>query len=624
VQFPSQTLNEVILWRLGESGREVAWYADAGRDARGEQAFRPVYYAESRRTILGLAAALRARGLAEGERVAILCGVRGEWMQCDFANLLARLVTVGIYPNDTKEQVQYILQHSGARLLFVESARHLRPIVEILNECKDLQLVVGIDDDCTDDAPLAAAAAPEGSGRQFLSLSALVDEGAAWMAAHGEPAVLDEARRAAPDDLVTIVYTSGTTGPPKGAMLTHRNLFHVSDAVLASFPFRDDDRGIVYLPLAHILQRYTVYLGLRTNSSGWMLSDVNALPAALPLVRPTILAAVPRVLEKIHARAMARIEELTGVRKAVFHWAMGVGAQVSALRRQGREPEGWLLARHRVADRLVLSKIRERLGGAVRFIVSGGAPLSRHLSEWFHAAGLLVIEGYGLTETSAPATTNTPDAFRFGTVGRAISGTEIRIAEDGEVLIRGPGVFTGYWHDEGATRAAFTDDGFFRSGDIGELDDAGYLRITDRKKELIITAAGKNIAPSGIENLLKEHRLVGQAALVGDRRPFLVGLLTLDPDEAPAWAEEHGRPGRTVEELSRDPELLAELERHVSHTNAKLARFETVKRWTLLPLPFSTENGYLTPTLKLKRRRIVKDFSKEIEGLYEGAGAGAA
>jgi long-chain acyl-CoA synthetase len=597
-RFEQETVTEVLLWRLRNDDRAVAYHAE---DPAG--GFRPVPAAEARRETFALAAALPTLGLERGDRVAILATTRHEWTRCDMANLLAGLVTVGIYPTSTVEQVGYILRHGGCRVLVIEDAAALERVADAVRG-SPVEAVYLLDPGATVDvgvpvAPLEELAAV---GRQRLD-------------AGGEEAVVAEARKARPDDLLTLVYTSGTTGEPKGAMLTQRNLFHVTDVVTELIGFGPEDRSLVYLPLAHILQRYTLYLGLRAGGQGWYLSDIPRLGEVLEEVQPTILAAVPRVLEKIHAKAMARGEALDARKRRVFHWAFRIGHEVAAATRAGRSVGWWTRVKHRVADRLVFTKIRAKLGGRVRLVVSGGAPLAPYLSEWFHAAGLLVVEGYGLTETSAPATTCTPDAYRFGTVGRPIPRTEIRIDADGEVLIRGPGVFTGYYRDEEATAAALSADGWFRSGDIGDVDADGYLRITDRKKDIIITAGGKNIAPQPLENLLKEHPLVGQAMVWGDQKPYLVALLTLDPDAIPEQAPRFGVEP-TLEAMAASPAVRAELDAWVAAVNARVARYETIKRHAVLSVAFVPENGYLTPTLKLKRRIIRQDFGDDIERLY--------
>ena len=599
--FAQNTLAELLLWRLDESQEVVPFHVEDGSGG-----FRPVTYAENRRAILGLAAAMHARGLGRGERLALLADVSHEWLTVDFADLLTGVITVGIYPTSTPEQVRHILQHSGARWLVVQR-HHLDPLLPVIADCPELEVVA---------VPRGREGLPAGEER-LIALEDLLAEGGRLLDEGGELPVIDRARSARPDDLAAIVYTSGTTGLPRGAMLTHRNLLSVTTSVADILPFGAADRGIVFLPLAHVLQRYTIYLGLRMGLVGYLLSEIPRLPEAMPRVKPTILVAVPRVLEKIHDKAQARAEELSGFRRAVFQWAFDVGLQISAMRRAGRSPGRLLRARLRLADRLVLRKVRAALGGEIRLIISGGAPLSPHLSEWFHAAGMLVVEGYGLTETSAPATTNTPDAFRFGTVGKPIPDTEVAFADDGEVLIRGPGVFVGYFRDPEASAAAFTDEGFFRTGDLGELDADGFLKITGRKKDLIVTAGGKNVSPTNIENVLKSHPLVGQAVVVGDGRPCLTALISLEPEDGADWARSRGLGARTVAELARAPEVVAAIERHVSDTNARLAPWEAIRRHAVLPVAFTQPGGHLTPTLKVKRPAILRDFGDVVEELYD-------
>lgn len=597
-----QTLVDVVLAAMRERNKEVAYHEEAGPGQ-----FRAVHWPEARSRTLAIAAALRARGFLRGDRCGIWCDVRSEWVSVDFANILLGLVTIGIYPTLPADQTQYILAHAEVGVLFVEKQSQIDAIAPLLPLCPNLGLLVGIDPNLRP---------PDGLTVPMMNLESLVQEGLHLLMGAGEESLLEEAQKARPDDLVTVVYTSGTTGKPKGAMLTHRNLVYVTVAVGRLLEMGSEDRSVVYLPLAHILQRYTVYLGVHLGIQAWYTRDIANIGDTIRIVRPTVLAAVPRVLEKIHARAQATADRLPGPRKAIFEWSIDLGHAFS-LKSMAGEPLSMLLRiQHRIADRLVHSKIRERLGASLRFVVSGGAPLAQDLSKWFHAAGILVIEGYGLTETSAPATTNLPQAFRFGTVGRAIPGTTVRIADDGEILVRGPGVFTGYWKDDEATRAAMTDDGFFRTGDVGTLDPDGFLRITDRKKDILITASGKNVPPANIENLIKEHRLIGQAIVVGDRRPYLVALVALDPDEAPGWASEQGHGDLPLEQIAQLPDVQQEVARHMASTNGRLARFESVKAWSLLPTPFTVENGLLTPTLKLRRREILQRFPDVIEALY--------
>ena len=601
MHFAKKTINHVLLWRMAEQDAEPPYFAETT-----DGGFRAVSASEARRNNLSFAAALLKRGYEPGARIAILAGVRAEWVECDSGNLLARLVTVGIYPTCTTEQIAYILGHSEARVLVVGTNDELIYCAPALLQRGGVDLIVTMDD---------GVSAPEGLTVPMISLAALRKEGDRALA-DGDQWLLDHAGLAEPDDLITLVYTSGTTGPPKGAELTQSNLFYVTDVVADMIGFEEGWVGLVYLPLAHILQRYAVYQGIRFGGAGFYTSRMTELGELLPVAKPHVLAAVPRVLEKIHARALARVETMPPAKQAGFARAFSVALRVRATERDGGTVG--LMDRFRMwlYDRLVFSKIRERLGGNIQFIVSGGAPLARELSEWFAAAGLLVIEGYGLTETSAPATTNTPTAYKFGTVGLPIPGTELRIAADGEIEIRGAGVFRSYFKAPEATAAAFTEDGFFRSGDIGEVDADGYLTITDRKKDLIITAAGKNIAPAGIENLLKQHRLIGQAMVHGDRRKYLTCLLTLDEDEAPLWAQEQGFADGSLEALAARDDVLAQVTDWMAQCNDQLARYESIKKWELLPVAFTPESGYLTPTLKLKRREITAEFGPHLDAFY--------
>ncbi len=605
MHFARETINHVLLWRVENVEHDIVYYAETP-----DGSFVPVSAQQARRNNTAWAAALLRRGLPVGARVAILAAVRAEWVECDIGNLLARLVTIGIYPTSTPDQIAYILQHSESRVLVVGDQAEMDRCAPVLEQCPELELIVSMDPEVR---------LPGGLSVELTTLESLRTAGDEALA-DGDQWLLDHAGQAEPDDMITLVYTSGTTGPPKGAVLTHRNLFHVTDAVNAIFQFRDDQVGLVFLPLAHILQRYAVYQGLRFGGVGYYTSRMTALGELLPEIKPHVLAAVPRVLEKIHAKALARVETMSSFRQRVFRWAFRIGLAVADMERRGAAPTWWEGVQRRIADRLVFSKIRERLGGNIEFIVSGGAPLAPELCAWFQAAGLVVIEGYGLTETSAPATTNTPEVQRIGTVRKAIPGTVVKLATDGEILAKGAGVFRGYYKDEAATAAAFDDDGFFRTGDIGEIDGDGFVTITDRKKDLIITAAGKNIAPSNIENLLKQHRLVGQAMVHGDRRKYLTCLLALCPEEAPVWAAEQGLEDRSLAGIAALERVQADLEEHVQAVNSRVARYESVKKWALLPLAFEIDNGYLTPTLKLKRRTITRDFREHLDAFYADDG----
>ncbi len=401
------------------------------------------------------------------------------------------------------------------------------------------------------------------------------------------------------EDLATLIYTSGTTGPPKGCMLTHKNL--VTAALRVQTNFEDgSDVILLFLPLAHTFGRLVHQSAAYYGSTVAFVADATRVGEALGKIRPTVLPAVPRIYEKIHAGVLDQIESAGGAKRKLGLWALGVGSRTSRLRRAGSPVPALLAAEERLADRLVFSKVKQKLGGRLRIGVSGAAPLGLDVLEFFHSLGMLVVEGYGLTETASSLSVNDPDDFRFGTVGRVVEGTEIRLDEDGEILVRSDTVFAGYFKDPEATAAAFTDDGWFRTGDVGEIDEDGFVKITDRKKDLIITAGGKNIAPQNLENALKASRFVSQALVVGDRRPYLVALITVEPAE--------------IEATGRDPhELVQEV---VDQVNKDRVRVEQIKRFAILPRDFTQEDGEVTPTLKLRRKVVHEHFADEIEALY--------
>jgi long-chain acyl-CoA synthetase len=407
----------------------------------------------------------------------------------------------------------------------------------------------------------------------------------------------------AEDDLATLIYTSGTTGPPKGCMLTHRNLVTAATCVVEGLQ-APGDVVLLFLPLAHSYGRLAHQAASFRGATVAVVADVARVPEAMANVRPHVLPAVPRVYEKVHGNTLGEIEQAGGLRRRIGLWALGIGARASRARRESASVPRSLALRERLADRLVFSKVRERLGGRLRVGVSGAAPLSTDVMEFFHALGVPVIEGYGLTETASSATVNEPDDFRIGSVGRPVEGAEIRLADDGEILIRSGAVFDGYYKDPEATAAALTEDGWLRTGDVGEIDADGFLRITDRKKDLIITAGGKNIAPQNLENALKTSRFVSQAIVLGDRRPYVTALVTVDET--------------AIASSGRDRQQL--VQEIVDDVNRDRMRTEQIKRFTILPREFTQEEGEVTPTLKLRRAVIHEHFADEIEKLYEPGG----
>jgi len=494
-------------------------------------------------------------------------------------------VVVGLYPTNTAGECAYVLGHSEAVLAFAEDDAQREKLGSVRVELPALREIVGFDE----------LPAFEAQGRSYAEL---------------EP---DKVRE---DDLATLIYTSGTTGPPKGCMLTHKNLMTAALRVKTHIEGQTDT-VLLFLPLAHSFGRIVHHSAASRGAALALVADATRVPEAIDRVRPTILPAVPRVYEKIHANVLGEIERSSGAKRAIGRWALGVGARASRLRRAGHPVPRALRLQEKLADRLVFAKVRGRLGGRLRLGVSGAAPLGIDVLEFFHSLGMLVIEGYGLTETSSSLSVNDPDDYRFGTVGRAVDGCDIRLDADGEILVRSETIFTGYYKDPDATAAAFTDDGWFRTGDVGELDEDGYLKIVDRKKELIISAAGKNMSPANIEAAIKTASpLIGQACCIGDRRPYNSALIVLDADFAPLWAAQQGIEDTSLGSLARDERARAAVQEGVDAGNAKLARVEQIKRFHIVEGDWLPGSDELTPTMKLKRKPIAEKYAAAIEQMY--------
>jgi long-chain acyl-CoA synthetase len=545
-----------------------------------------------------LAKALQELGVKKGTRVGIVAETRKEWAGVDMAVLCLGGVTVGIYPSLLSETVAYILDHAEVELVVVENAAQAAKVAEHRASLPLLKHVLCID--------------PVDGLKSTNDIGHPPDIG--WLK--------DEAAKVQPDDVCTLIYTSGTTGDPKGAILTHGNFLHVVYATGSLVEVTNQDRGIVFLPMAHSLQRMAGYRGYLQEGSGYYCS-IPELQATMSEVRPTIMATVPRMLEKIHARAEATVFARGGLVKRIYDWAFAVGRRRTECIEHNQRVPRRIAMQYALADRLVFSKIRARLGGELRLLVSGGSALNTKVAYWFWSLGIPVLEGWGLTETAAPATANQVDDFRIGTVGKPIDGIEVKLDSDGEILVRGPGVFQGYFKDEGATKAAFTDDGWFRTGDIGEFDRDGFLKITDRKKELIVTAGGKNIAPVLIEKKIERSPYVMQAVAIGDDRPFLVALISPDVEELPQLAKQLNIPMDEPEQLVRHPDVQAAFLEAVREANRELPRFEQIKRFEVLSTAFSVETGELTPTMKLKRRIVASKYGDRIDALYNGGGIDA-
>ncbi len=579
----------VRLWRDAvASGRPDPLYL-----AEGDGDWTPVPLAEAARRVDELANGLLALGVRKGDSFGILAGTRVEWCLFDFALALTGGVTAPVYANSSAEDCRYVLEHSDAVGVLVEDQEQLAKVEAVRGELPRLQHVL-----------------------TFTDLDGLAERGRAF-AAEQPTALTDAESQVAEDDLFTFIYTSGTTGPPKACQILHRNYYEMAKVVNdMGDVFRKDDLLLLYLPLAHNFGRLTHLLAPMAGYTIAFCADPYAVADALLKVRPTVFPSVPRVYEKIHTAVLAAFDEATGVRRRLVDWALDVGRRVSVLRQRGRPVPRGLMAQHRLADRLVYSKVKARLGGRLRRAVSGGAPLAVEILEFFYTLDILILEAYGLTECTTGATSNREESFKFGTVGKALPGWELKVAEDGELFIRSPTVFAGYYKDDDATAEILGDDGWLATGDIATIDDDGFVTITDRKKDILVTAGGKNVAPQNLENELKSSRYVSQALVVGDRRPYVAALITLDPAEISGWAQRQGLDGDLVT-LSRHPDVHALVQSIVDDVNAPHSRFEQIKRFNILSRDFSMEEGEVTPTLKLRRKICQEHFAAEIERLYE-------
>ena len=554
-----------------------------------------ITHAELLKRITEFGLALRRLGVMRGDRVAILSENRPEWAIADYACLCIGASDVPIYPTLPAGQIRYILKDSGAVAIAASTADQLAKVLEIRAELPELKHVIAFD---------AAATGPG-----VVKLADLYSSGAAADAAGEGRDFRAEALKAQPGDLATIIYTSGTTGDPKGVMLTHDNIYSNCATAMPTLPIGPEDSTLSFLPLSHIFERMAGhYAVLGAGATINYAESLEQLVSNLGETRPTIVMAVPRVYEKVYARALENAMA-SPLKKRIFFWAKGVGEKAAEGILVGREPAGALAFKYRIASKLVFSKLRARVGGRLKFFVSGAAPLPADIAKFFFAAGLPVYEGYGLTETSPVISVNNPDKVRLGTVGPVIPGTEVKFAEDGEILARGPGIMKGYYNKPEATREAIDPDGWFHTGDIGELTD-GFLKITDRKKDLIVTAGGKNIAPQPIEALAKRSRFVINAVMLGDRRKFPIMLVVPNYEVLEPWARERQIAWERRRQLIELPQVLRKMEEEVFAALAGLAKFEMPKKILLI------ENGDLTPTLKVKRRVVEKKYQAQIDALY--------
>jgi long-chain acyl-CoA synthetase len=549
-----------------------------------------------------LAAGLLALGVLREDRVAIASGTRIEWILADLAIMSAGGATTTVYPTTQHEDVAFILADSGSKVIIAENDAQVAKVIQHLPVLPELTTIVQIEGRTDHES--------------VIGWAELITRGRDHLAAH--PDAVDHAIAALqPDHLATLIYTSGTTGRPKGVRLVQDCWTYVGAAIEEFDIISRDDLQYLWLPLSHVFGKALIAVQVTIGFTTAVDGSIERIVDNLAKVKPTFMAGAPRIFEKVRARVM--LTAAKGVKSKVFDWAFQVGRKTAPARMRGERLRGTLAVQQALADRLVFRRIQDRMGGRIRFFVSGSAALSREVQEWFYAAGMLVLEGYGLTETSAASCVNDPRAVRLGTVGPPVPGTKVRIADDGEILISGPGVMRGYHNLDGATEEAVID-GWFATGDIGEVDDAGYLRITDRKKDLIKTSGGKYVAPQKVEGVLKAAcPYVSQVVVHGEGRKYVTALLTLDSDAIGEWAADNGYPGDDQAALARSPEVRDLLEGYVAQANRQLERWETIKRFEILPSELAVEEGEVTPSLKIRRKVVERKYAGVLDRLYEAS-----
>jgi len=593
----------VLKWKESGSWRTATW-ADWDKASRQ------------------IAAGLLALGVGKGERSCILANTRPEWLYCDIGILMAGGVTVPIYQSNLPHECEYIINDSGAKVVFVENPAQLQKVMAERDKMKDVVKVVYFDASCKLEKPDAQGrtelkledVTQPGDKAWLISLGELRVEGDKWLGAHAGELEKRWAEIKA-DDSFTFVYTSGTTGPPKGVVLTHKNIVWECDSMREVLPVDEADEQLLFLPMAHIFAKILEWTTICKGSRIAFAESIAKIKDNLGEVRPSFMCAVPRVLEKVYLGILGNRNAAPPGKQRIFDWAFSVGKQVSKYKQRHQPVPLGLTLKNRIATRLVFHKIQSVLGGRIRFLVSGGAPLSREIAEFFHAAGILILEGYGLTETTAGSCVNRPEKYAFGSVGVPVPGLEVKIAEDGEILIRGGSVMKEYYGKPEATREVIDAEGWFHTGDIGVIED-GIVRITDRKKDIIVNAGGKNIAPQNLENALKATPYISQVMVHGDKRPYLVALVTLNEENVGKWARDNSVPFSNVGDLAQSDKVRTLVQKYIDELNAREPSYSSIKKFAILPHDFSQDTGELTPTLKVKRKFTSEKYNDIIDAFY--------
>ncbi len=554
-------------------------------------------------TVKDISFGLFSLGIGSGDQVAILSANSPRWCMTDYGIICSGSTSVTIYPTLIANQVEYILNDSGSKVLFVENLEQLDKIKSIWGNCSNLKNIVLMDDSSSDDENVftfsdflnKGSDHEQDSGKEFKELIEI----------------------ASPDDLLTLIYTSGTTGNPKGVMLSHKNVCSNMEGVFNDVKVSNEDIWLSFLPLSHILERMAGHFSpFSVGAKVYFAESIETVPQNLGEAKPTIVVSVPRLYEKMYSKIIDGLKSAPSIRRKLFGWAVNVGKKVSIYSKSGNSISFGLKLQHSLANKLVYSKVKQRVGGNLRYFISGGAPLSQEIAEFFSAVNITILEGYGLTETSPVLTSNIPGNIKFGYVGRPIFNVEIKIAEDGEILARGPNIMKGYFNNEEATSKSIDSEGWFYTGDIGEIDEDGFLKITDRKKNIIVTSAGKNIAPAPMETAMICSSFIEQAVVLGDKRNFITALLVPAFDAVKAELNSSDKDLTSNEAIVEHPDVVTLIEKELEHSMKNFARFEKVKKFVLIPRLFTLEKGELTPSMKVIRKGVMKNFESEIEKMY--------
>jgi len=597
-----RTVNDVFRNRVKKYGDRVA----IEKKLRGK--WQSATWNEYNERACATGLGLYSLGVRKGTMVALLSENRLEWLYADMGTLGIGGVVIPVYPTLVSEEIEYILNNSESKVIIPENKNQMKKVLEIANKCPHLEKIVVMDD-----------ADADKSNPKVMTFTELMELGRKKYAE--DPGLFDKlSAEVTPDDLATLVYTSGTTGLPKGAMITHGNIFWVVQSLDAIRPHfaSDKDCTVPFLPLSHVFERiaghfYGMYCGITASYA----ESIDTLLADFEEKRPTMILAVPRVCEKVYQKIMAQVQEQSAFKQKVFAWGQKVGNKISKRREMHKSIPFWLKLKYRIAYAMIFKKLQDKLGGRVTWMTASGAPMAEEIICFFNAAGITVIQGYGMTESTAPATMQSLADYRIGTTGKPIPGQDIKIADDGEILLKGGNVIKGYWKLPDETKEAFTEDGYFMSGDIGMFDEEGNLLITDRKKDLIITSGGKNVAPQKIEGLFKSDPLFTQFIVIGEKKKYLAGLCNINLEEAERIAKQEGIPYGKALDLLDDKRFLAIVQKHVDERNTHLAKYEGIKQWRIVKSEFSQDGGELTPSLKVKRKVVHQKYKDLIDQMYE-------